>query len=118
MQELDAEPQFAERDLVNGHNDPAETRQQALWDVVFTRISGVQEYGYHAGLEDLMWATDALGEGLATLDWPVLREALTEKRAEWTSRIMKHAKDEGVFFAHSSGNGHMSDELDWREAGF
>lgn len=118
VQELDADPQFADRDLVNGDDDPAGARQQALWDVVFTRISGVQEYGFHAGLDDLMWATDALGEGLATLDWPSLKNKLSEKRAEWTDRIIAHAKQEGVFFATATENGQMADEPDWREAGF
>lgn len=83
IQELDAEPQFVDRDLVNGDHDPAETRQQALWDVVFTRISGVQEYGFHAGLEELMWATDALGEELATLNWPLLKGKLGDKRSSF-----------------------------------
>jgi hypothetical protein len=100
MQELDAEPQFGDRDLMNGEGaDLSEVRQEALWDVVFTRISGVQEYGYHAGLEELMWASDSLGEGLASFDWPSLKRSLSEKRAEWTDRIIAHAKEEGVFFA-------------------
>lgn len=117
IQELDEEPQFAARDLVNGEHDATEALDQALWDVVFTRISGVQEYGFHAGLEDLMWATDALGEGLATLNWPVLKGALREKRGEWTDRIISHAQKEGVFFAAVNGD-QANGELDWRRVGF
>lgn len=96
IQELDAEPQFVDRDLVNGDHDPAETRQQALWDVVFTRISGVQEYGFHAGLEELMWATDALGEGLATLNWPLLKGKLGDKRSSFRA-----SSSAGCFFRMS-----------------
>lgn len=100
IQDLDTEPQFADRDLVNGeHADLDDVREEALWDIVFTRISGVQEYGFHAGLDELMWASDSLGDGLATLDWPVLKEMLSEKRTEWTKLIIAHAKGEGVFFA-------------------
>lgn len=119
IQELDAEPQFRQHDLVNGHNgDLAEVRQEALWDVVFTRISGVQEYGFHAGIEDLMWASDALGEGLATLNWPMLKEELTKKRADWTDRIIGHATKEGAFFASSKDDADSPDELKWEQAGF
>ncbi len=100
VQELDIEPRFDDRDLVNGEGaDLDEVRDEALWDVVFTRIAGVQEYGFHAGLEDLMWASDGLGEGLATLNWPLLRTTLSEKRAEWTERIIEHARADDAFFA-------------------
>ena len=119
LQELDAEPQFRDQDLVNGNRgDLAEVRQEALWDVAFTRISGVQEYGFHAGLEELMWATDALGEGLATLNWPVLKDKLSEKRTDWTKRIIRHATKEGAFFPAETNGADSPDDLDWRRAGF
>src|SRR5208282_4055783 len=31
-----------------------------LWDVIFVRMSAIQEYGWHAGLERLIWASDAV----------------------------------------------------------
>ena len=100
IQDLDSEPQFSDRDLVvDGSGSLDAVRNEALWDVIFTRVAGVQEYGFHAGLDDLMWATDCLGEGLAEGNWPMLKEELGEKREEWTERIISHAKQEGVFFA-------------------
>jgi hypothetical protein len=100
VQDLDAEPQFSDRDLVvNGDGDVDAVRSEALWDVIFTRVAGVQEYGFHAGLDDLMWATDSLGDALADCNWPVLKSELGKRREEWTDRIISHAKQESVFFA-------------------
>lgn len=113
IQELDVEPRFADRDLIDGENaDFDAVRNEALWDVLFTRISGVQEYGFHAGLDDLMWASDSLGDGLAALNWTALKEKLGEKRSEWTNRIVTHAKREGVFFAS------VDEGVNWSKEGF
>lgn len=99
VQELPSTPQFRDQDL-NIENDNAdnETRQEAVWDVFFTRLSGLQEYGFHAGLENLMWATDQLNEALTTLDWPALKAQLQAKLSEWTEQIIQHAKNENAFF--------------------
>lgn len=71
MQELDADPHFDEAALVRAHGTSLEEAQsEARWDVVFARLAGVQEYGFHAGQESLMWATDHLNGGLSRLDWP------------------------------------------------
>lgn len=100
IQEVDVEPQFAEGELVTDQDSTLEEVQnEALWDVVFTRISGIQEYGFHAGLEDLMWASDSLGDGFSKLNWPQLKNELSKRRKEWTARIITHAKNEGVYFA-------------------
>ncbi len=97
--EIDAEPQFDARSiLVAEGDDPKASEQEALWDVVFTRISAVQEYGYHAGIEKLMWATDSLNGGLSELDWPALRIELTKIRQVWIDQILTHARDNDVFF--------------------
>lgn len=110
IQDLDSEPQFREQDLVVGDDgDVDSAREQGLWDVVFSRISGVQEYGFHSGLEDLMWATDQFGKGLTDFDWPKLKSELTVKRNEWTQRIIDHAKQEGVFFSQG-GDDQCKDE--------
>jgi hypothetical protein len=99
LQDVDAKPSFESRDLVLNGDDVETTRNDALWDVMFVRISGIQEYGFHAGLEDLMWATDAIGESLAGFDWDEFHPRIKEKKEEWVDLIQKHAKDEGVFFA-------------------
>lgn len=102
VQELHVEPHFSEHDLNVGENgDPGQVCQEALWDVVFARIGGVQEYGFHAGIEGLMWATDDLNGGLSNLDWSMLKLELMIKSQEWTESIISHAVDEGVFFGVS-----------------
>lgn len=99
LQEIDIEPHFDPRSLIVEEDTTlAETQFQALWDVIFARIASLQEYGWHAGLEDLMWATDTIIGGLAELNWPVLQEELARQRGKWTTRIIDHAKTEGEFF--------------------
>jgi hypothetical protein len=99
VQELPVEPCFGEADLnIGEHGDAGQVGQEALWDVVFARIGGIQEYGFHAGIEGLMWATDELDGGLSTLDWPMLKSELMVKSKEWTNTIIAHAVEEGVFF--------------------
>ena len=65
VQEIDNEPRFEDRDLLTGCLSLEEVRFQALWDVIFTRLSGLQEYGWHSGLEYLVWITDQLNGGLS-----------------------------------------------------
>ncbi|MGB2611957.1 MAG: hypothetical protein WBC80_23540, partial [Isosphaeraceae bacterium] len=61
VQEIDIEPRFEDRDLISSsHLGVKEARSQALWDVIFARLSGLQEYGWHSGLECLVWITDKL----------------------------------------------------------
>lgn len=99
IQEIDTEPRFDPRAiLVEKGDDPLEVQVEALWDVVFARISGIQEYGQHAHLEELMWATDSLNGNLAELNWSRLQGELGSARARWTDLIIEHAKKEGAFF--------------------
>ena len=96
IQELPRTPRFEEDDIrpEAGHDGVRE----ALWDVFFTRISGVEEYGFQSGLEELMWATDQLGNSLAEFDWEELKRKLEVKALEWTDLIIEHAQAEGAFF--------------------
>jgi hypothetical protein len=99
VDEIDEEPKFDARTIVVGKGDDLESAtQEALWDVVFTRLSGLQEYGYHAGLESVMWATDSLNSGLSELNWSVLRDELSHMRQIWTGQILTHAREQGAFF--------------------
>jgi hypothetical protein len=99
IQELPNTPHFLDEDLnTDGVAINAETRQDAVWDVFFARLSGIQEYGFHSGIEKLMWATDQLNGSLASLDWPGLSQALHARSPEWTDLIIGHATHEGAFF--------------------
>lgn len=99
MQEIDSQPKFEAHALViRAGEDAAEVAEDALWDVIFTRLSAVQEYGWHAGLQELMWATDSLNGALSQLDWTALKPELEKMRGRWTRRVIKHAKDEKEFF--------------------
>lgn len=99
IQELPSTPHFLDDDLnTDSVAVCAETRQDAVWDVFFTRLSGIQEYGFHSGIEKLMWATDQLNGSLTTLDWPKLHEELNVKSPEWIELIIRGATDEGAFF--------------------
>jgi hypothetical protein len=99
VHELDTEPRFDTGSLVRvqGTSDDA-THEQALWDVVFTRLAALQEYGFHSGIEDLMWVTDSLNGGLSELNWRVLRDDIAKQRSQWSDRIIMHARSEHVFF--------------------
>lgn len=98
-QELASTPAFQDVDLNarDGVVDDA-MRNDAVWDVFFTRLSGIQEYGFHSGIEPLMWATDELDGALVSLDWPRLAPALAEKSRQWVDLIIEHAAREGAFF--------------------
>ena len=99
VDEIDEKPVFDARSVLIGEgDDPAAVQEEALWDVVFTRISGLQEYGYHSGLEGLMWATDSLNGGLSNLDWAALHVELSKMREIWTNQILEHARANKVFF--------------------
>ncbi|TDI34252.1 MAG: hypothetical protein E2P02_30800 [Acidobacteria bacterium] len=99
VQEISIEPCFDSESLVveNGETED-DAREEARWDVVFARIASVQEYGFHSGVETLMWATDQLDGALSELDWPRLKSELETKRKQWTKDIIDHAATENVFF--------------------
>ncbi len=99
LQEVDVTPRFGEYDLVVPEGEHREeVEQEALWDVVFSRLAGLQEYGWHAGIEDLSWITDSLNGSLASFDWKALRVDLIRLRETWTDGLIRHAKDNGAFF--------------------
>jgi hypothetical protein len=108
VQELPRTPRFEEDDVVP--DAPPDAFEEALWDVFFSRISGVEEYGFHSGLQELMWATDQINGSLSRFDWEGLKRDLQIKASEWTELIIKHAQDEGAFFPDRSADG--SDEPD------
>lgn len=100
LQEIAVEPHFADEDVVPGPGEAlGEAQTEALWDVVFARLATLQEYGWHAGIEDLTWITDSLNGSLSTFEWAKVKTDLGEVRATWTPRLIQHAKNQHVYFA-------------------
>lgn len=97
LQEIDAEPHFAGTDL-RYDADPAAREREALWDVVFVRFSLLQEYGWHAGVDELRWVTDAVDGALTEFNWPELQGELARLKGALTDQVIKHAQEEGVLF--------------------
>jgi hypothetical protein len=99
IQEFFNEPHFSDKDLVIGTDDDWDfLRSDARWDVFFVRLGCLQEYGFHSGLQELMWATDELNQGLSSLDWDATQNELTAKVPQWSELIIGHASGEGAFF--------------------
>jgi hypothetical protein len=100
IQEIDSTPEFEEKQLLFRYLDQGvvDAKKQALWDAVFSRISALQEYGWHASLEELMWVTDVLDGALSAFDWPRLKNELAKRKQPWTEQIIEHARTEGAFF--------------------
>jgi hypothetical protein len=98
LQEIDVQPLFSPAALIPDGTSAEALTEQALWDVVFVRLSAVQEYGWHAGLESLMWASDSVNGGLAEMDWPRLQQELARLREPWVGLIIDHAKKHDAFF--------------------
>lgn len=97
VQEVSQPPVFASSDLLDGA-----TADEAEWDVLFARLSCIQEYGFHSGLDELMWATDHVNGALVTLDLNGARQELEKKSPEWIEQVIRHANDNGAFFPDRS----------------
>ncbi len=115
LREIDVQPRFDDRTLINSDPErPEEADGEALWDVVFARLSALQEYGWHAGLEALVWASDAVNGGLAELSWSHLQGELASLKDAWVELIIGHAKEHDAFFPQperDSPNESESEEL-------
>ncbi|MBC7821967.1 MAG: hypothetical protein IAG10_34200 [Planctomycetaceae bacterium] len=99
VREIDAKPRFDSADLVILEGDTAESvSDDAFWEVVFARFAAIQEYGWHAGLDELIWATDRVNGALVEFDWTSLQPELAAQRENWTALIIQHAMKEGEFF--------------------
>ena len=99
IQEFFNEPVFADTDVVSSEGDDLEVvKSDARWDLFFTQLGGLQEYGFHSGLQELLWATDQLNGGLSSLDWDGTQSELAVKVPQWSALIIQHATDEGAFF--------------------
>lgn len=99
LEEIDETPQFSRQALPSPDDlSPEEMAAEALWDVVFSRLAALQEYGWHAGLEPLMWASDLVNGSLAEMSWPHLQRELSRLRGQWVQLVISHAKEHDAFF--------------------
>jgi hypothetical protein len=102
LEEIDVRPGFEPRMLIQLTAGAAgEPIEEAMWDVVLARLAALQEYGWHAGLEPLIWVTDTLNGSLAELNWSGLQAELADRRASWIELIIASAKEHHVFFPPS-----------------
>lgn len=96
-------PMFAPRSLnVVDEEDASSIETEARWDVFFARLTGLQEYGWHAGVEDLIWASDGLNGNLSELNWDGLTCDLETACPAWTEMIIKHARDNDAYFTQGA----------------
>jgi len=101
LQDIDITPVFPETWLFisgNGSTNIPDVMEEALWEVVFSRFSAIQEYGWHSGLKPLTRLTDSLNGSLSDFDWTSLSTELSTKKIEWTEMIIDHATKNGGFF--------------------
>jgi hypothetical protein len=102
VKEIDVQPLFDPNTLIRSPDTSvSEAASDASWDVVFVRMSALQEYGWHAGLEPVMWASDTVNGGLSELDLPRLQKELSHQRESWIKLIIDHAKAHDEFFPAS-----------------
>ncbi len=112
LNELNTVPQFADGDLLlSVSEDRDAVIADARWDVLFVRIGFIQEYGFHSGIEELMWATDHLNGALTELDWPGTLNEIASKSEEWAQAVTQHAQNEHVFFPEASQESLEVEEL-------
>jgi hypothetical protein len=93
VHQLASKPAFLTSDLYEGGNG----EEGALWDVVFSRLALVQEYGWHAGLPDLQWITDSLAS-LHTFAWEELRGELEQSIPKILNMMFQHASENNAYF--------------------
>ncbi len=99
IKEMSQRPFFTSSDLLEDvSSDDAE------WDVLFARLSCVQEYGFHSGIDELMWVTDYVNGGLIEFNLLVVSQELGVRSPEWVEKVIRHATDNGAFFPERSSS--------------
>lgn len=94
VQDMQERAEFSARD--------AEDENEGRWDLFFAQLACVQEYGWHSSVEELMWASDALEEGLSSLDLGLLHTELARVCPQWVDLIIRDAVDNDAFFTQMS----------------
>ena len=93
VSQLAVKPEFVPSDVCEERGGP----EEALWDVVFSKLSLVQEYGWHDGLTDLQWITDSI-DSLTELNWEPIRAQLEQAIPKILGLMFEHAKENRGYF--------------------
>jgi len=70
----------------------------AMWEVLFCRLSALQEFGWHAGLAALKHPLNGASKKVAAGDWKGAYAELGKEVPKWRHLIIGRAKEEGVYF--------------------
>jgi hypothetical protein len=77
LDEIDSDVFFNDRDLVGLDGGPTDAaRAAARWEVAYARLSGIQEFGWHAAMDVFKHPLRDLGDLVAAEDWPGFLHAL------------------------------------------
>lgn len=94
VSQIALKPLFSQDDL----NENGAGVDEALWDVFYSRLSLLQEYGWHAGIEDLIWISDRI-DSLENFDWDVIQPQLNDLKPEIIQTIRMHAIDNDGYYS-------------------
>ncbi len=100
--EIDYEVFFRTEDIKGEDDVPeSEMREQATWEVFFARLSGIQEFGWHASMESLKFPMRDLSAHM-TDSWNDIKPLLTTLKQRWEDEVITLARQEGRFFPQSN----------------
>ncbi len=101
FQEVDIKPYISDKMLYNGHKKN-ETQELALYEVIFSRFSAIQEYGWHSSLDKFRNAPSNFVDYLINGEFEEFWPTLSETKSEWEKTLIDFAKREGVYFPDSA----------------
>ncbi len=93
VEEVPEEVFVTAKQLVDG----ADT-DDALWEVLFCRLSALQEFGWHAGLAALKHPLDGASQKVADGDCKGAYAEMAKHVPTWRQLIINRAKEQGVYF--------------------
>lgn len=94
---------FFRTDDIRFDNDVSEheMRELATWEVFYTRLSGIQEFGWHASMESLKFPMRELSSHIDG-SWSSIKPRLGEIKKRWEDEVIALATQEGRFFPRPS----------------
>jgi len=81
-----------------GAGSEEDRRAAAGWEVLYCRISGLQEFAWHASLEVLRHPLSSVYGSIADMDMNGVRSSLATLKSSWRDQIIAKAKAEGEYF--------------------
>jgi len=93
---------FFRSDDIRSDNDVSEVemRELATWEVFYARLSGIQEFGWHASMNSLKFPMRELSAHISS-SWSSIRSVLTGIKKHWEDEVITLATQEGRFFPPS-----------------